>query len=259
VGGNTSCIELRLANTNIIIDMGSGAKNLGEAILSTPLSERNTHYFILLSHYHWDHIIGMPFFRPFYNSQFEFDLYGPSINGLTKPGESIEHLMKAPYFPITSELFNAKIRDHIVHEDDSFVLGTSNIDVTPIPLNHAPGTIGYCLSDGDTRVVYASDMEHTANGFDEHLIKCCSEANVLIYDAMYTNEQYYSNTDSKIGWGHSTWEKACELATLSQVGHLFLFHHNPLHSDMEMANILASAQSHFPSVSLAVEGESLVL
>ena len=235
VGGNTSCVEVCLGGQRIIIDGGTGLRALGAEIGSQPLVAT-----ILFSHLHWDHIQGVPFFGPLYDPENEITLVGPE--GLK---DALQAQMSRPNFPVGMEVMGAKIKFISLAPGDSFAIGS--VRVTTAALNHPGGAIGYRLAHKGRSVVYACDNEHN---HDPDLLGLASGADLLIYDAQYLPAEY----PSRVGWGHSTFEKGTQLAESTGVKRLALTHHEPTRSDADIAGMETSACMLFPDSWAAREG-----
>jgi phosphoribosyl 1,2-cyclic phosphodiesterase/CheY-like chemotaxis protein len=231
-GGNTSCVELRSASgTLVVLDCGTGARGLGEAL--TAAGPRPMHGHLLIGHTHWDHIQGLPFFAPLFVQGNEWDIYAP--HGFEQSlHETLSGQMQYTYFPITLEQLSANIRYHEIVEG-SFNVG--DIRVTAQYLNHPALTLGYRLEADGVAVVYACDHEphsrHLASGAgelterDRRHVEFLNDADLVIHDAQYTAAEY----DAKRGWGHSTVEYAVEVCRAAGVRRVALTHHDPMRND----------------------------
>lgn len=237
VGGNTSCIEVRLGNQRTILDGGTGLRALG-AEESRPM--RCT---ILFSHLHWDHIQGVPFFAPLYNPESEITLVGPD-----KLEEALRAQMSRPTFPVGMDAMGARIKFVTVTAGDEFTSGP--VRISTCALNHPGGAIGYRLACNGRVVVYACDCEHSPDGPDPHLVELAAGTDLLIYDAQYLPAEY----SSRRGWGHSTFEQGVMLAQRAGARRLALTHHEPARSDSEVARIEDCARRTFPESWAAREG-----
>ena len=261
-GGNTSCIEVRSARgTLVIIDCGTGAHSLGQNLMSAGAKGLRGH--ILISHTHWDHIQGIPFFAPLFVPGNQWDIYGPK--GLDQSlRETLAGQMQYTYFPVTPDQFGATIHYH------DLVEGTFDIDdikITTHYLNYPALTLGYRLEADGATIVYCSDHEpHSRSlaggqgdiaGQDLRHAEFINGADLLIHDAQYTAAEY----PSKIGWGHSSAEYAVKLAQHAQVKRLALTHHDPLRDDEAVDRVLAGIRDGLQitasplQVFAAVEGE----
>jgi phosphoribosyl 1,2-cyclic phosphodiesterase len=246
-GGNTSCLELRLAdNQSIIFDAGSGLRKLGYELVKEA-NGADLDLKVFLTHFHWDHIQGIPFFAPLFRPGSRVTFHS-HCNGSLE--ETLEGQMSRPYFPI--DLASVAARREFV-ELDSVRVSFSGISIQPFPLNHPQGAIGYRIEADSSVIVYATDLEHGHPQLDRVLLDHASAADVLIYDAQYTPDEYLRFRN----WGHSTWLEAVRVAREAGVRHLVLFHHDPSHDDEFMDHVLAEARQHFDQLSIATEGQEI--
>jgi phosphoribosyl 1,2-cyclic phosphodiesterase/DNA-binding response OmpR family regulator len=243
-GGNTSCIEVRSARqTLVIIDCGTGAHSLGQKLTSGGAKGLRGH--ILISHTHWDHIQGIPFFCPLLAPGNEWDIYGPKDLGQSLR-ETLAGQMQYTYFPVTLDQCRAKIRYH------DLVEGTFDIDdikVSTHYLNHPALTLGYRLEADGVAVVYACDHEPYSRmvatgdaditGQDLRHAEFVNGADLLIHDAQYTAEEY----PAKVGWGHSSVEYVVNLGRFAQVKKVALTHHDPLRDDDAIDRLVADVRT----------------
>jgi phosphoribosyl 1,2-cyclic phosphodiesterase/DNA-binding response OmpR family regulator len=239
-GGNTSCIEIRSARgTLVIVDCGTGGHALSEKLMSAGAKGLRGH--ILISHTHWDHIQGIPFFAPLFVPGNEWDIYGPKGLGQSLR-EALAGQMQYTYFPVTLDQCDAKIRYH------DLVEGTFDIDEIKVStqyLNHTALTLGYRLEADGVAVVYACDHEPHSRmlgcgqgeitGQDLRHAEFVNCADLLIHDAQYTAEEY----PAKVGWGHSSVEYAVKLGQYAEVKRVALTHHDPLRDDDAIDRLLA--------------------
>lgn len=245
-GGNTSCVEVVAGDTRIILDAGTGLRTLGaERMAGGP-----RHSTILLSHLHWDHTCGLPFFTPIYVPGHRVDIAsGP--NGVLPHDEAIRALFRAPFFPVGFDDLGGDVSMRELRPNDRFTIG--DITVTMARLNHPDPVYGFRLDHDGHSIVYATDTEHFAC-VDPTLKKLAAGADILIYDSQYTPEEY----PSKVGWGHSTWLAGAELARAAGVPQLVMFHHDPMRTDAQLAAIEADARANLPGTVAAREGMTLV-
>jgi phosphoribosyl 1,2-cyclic phosphodiesterase len=244
-GGNTTCLELRTsAGDLLMIDAGSGARSLGLA-LAAEFAGRKLDLHLLFTHFHWDHIQGLPFFAP---------LFGPA-NRLTfhssTPPERVHGILAGqmldPYFPIGFDNLPARLE---FAQAESGVTPLGGIQVRSFPLNHPQGATGYRLEAGGAVIVHASDLEHGDPRLDSILRDHAEGADVLIYDAQYSPQEY----ESKRGWGHSTFLEAARVARDAHVKQLILFHHDPGHDDATVQGFVDEARRTFENTEAAKEG-----
>ena len=244
-GGNTACVEVCAGDTRIILDAGSGLRALGDERMKAGAR----HSTILLSHLHWDHLCGLPFFTPVYVPGFRVEIAsGP--NGVMSTEEAIRSLFRAPFFPVDFRDIAGQVAIRELPASGRFQIG--DIAVTCARLNHPDPVYGFRLEHDGHAIVYATDTEHFAC-VDPTLRKLAAGADILIYDAQYTPDEY----PSKVGWGHSTWQAGAELARAAGVAQLVLFHHDPNRSDAQLAAIEADAQAALPGTIAAREGHVL--
>lgn len=256
VGGNTSCVEVTAGKTRIVFDAGTGLRSLGERLVRTPPGDDTCKTTILLSHVHWDHIQGLPFFTPIYVPGFELDVVsGP--NGFMPLGEALRRQMSPPFFPVAFDDLPSRLLARDERPNSAFEV--HDVTVTMARLNHPDPVYGFRLDWRGVSVVYATDTEHYSC-VDPTLLRLAQGADVLIYDAQYTPEEYRGEIGmSKVGWGHSTFEAAAELARRAGVRELVLFHHDPRRNDAEVAHIEDRARALFAHTVAAREGARLAV
>lgn len=251
VGGNTSCVEVRAADgTTLVLDAGTGARGLGYA-LAAESSGTPTQIHLALSHFHWDHLQGLPFFAPLYTPGQTVRFYAATDDD--RIHALLRGQMTSPYFPVPFGDLAASTETIRVRDGEPFQVGA--MTVQPFPVNHPQGAHGFRIEADGAVLVYATDYEHGSAIHDEGLREVASGADVLISDAQYTPDEYALRQ----GWGHTTWEHAAALATAAGVGRLVLFHHDPSHDDDTLDRICAAARERFPDTVLATEGLELKL
>ncbi len=249
-GGNTSCVEVRVGGDVLIFDSGTGVRELGLALMEE-FRDRPLTVHVFISHTHWDHIQGFPFFMPAYAAGTTVHLYGSAGEG--RPLEKLlGGLMNPDYFPVALGDLAARIHVH-EYRGESFQIGETAISATY--LNHPGMTLGYRVTRGGKALVYATDneqyrftLEHIGQRAeagrefgrqrDEQFVAFVSQADLYIGEAQYTDEEY----PRKIGWGHSSLSATVEVAVKANVRALALFHHDPMHSDEVVAAMEAEAQ-----------------
>jgi phosphoribosyl 1,2-cyclic phosphodiesterase len=255
-GGNTPCVELQAPDgTHIILDCGTGLRALGNRwSQSAGVNGGDSH--ILVTHYHWDHLQGIPFFHPFFESQNHFYFYSFESRYLG-PGslrKALESQLASPYFPIDAGSMASQRTFRDVVGGESWQIG--GVRVTAERLNHPQGCLGYRLDTTAGSIVYATDNEPDGGDFDRSLRRLARDADVLIYDAQYSPEQLAS---TRRGWGHSSWLEAVKVARDCKVNSLLLFHHDPDSSDRMIDGFLSAARQEFPATWAATEGMSVSL
>ena len=237
IGGNTSCVEIRAGDEVIILDAGSGVRSLGEKLAQEGIRRAT----FLFSHVHWDHILGFPFFRPAAERGNEFALFGER-----KAGSGIDEVLafqaEQSHLPIVVPEKGAKLQFEEIKPGDTFQVG--KVSVTTARMNHPDGCVAFRVEHEGHSVVYATDTEHFDEGTDPQLTKLSQGADALIYDAMYTSEEYAGGLGgSKKGWGHSTWHDGVNVAKAAGVKRFVLFHHEPSHDDRFIARIEKEARA----------------
>jgi ribonuclease BN (tRNA processing enzyme)/DNA-binding response OmpR family regulator len=240
-GGNTSCLALRTAaGTQLVIDCGTGAHGLGQALLAEGVKRGH----LLIGHAHWDHIQGMPFFAPLFVPGQEWDVYGPSgLGGSIR--STLAGQMESTYFPVGLEQLGATIHYHNLGETRFQI---DDVTVTTRFLNHPALTLAYKIEADGGSVVYACDHEpHSREaasgttaltGQDAQHAAFIAGADLLIHDTQYTAAEY----PNKVNWGHSTYEYAMLVARTAGVGMLAFTHHDPLRTDEQIDALLESAR-----------------
>lgn len=245
-GGNTACIEIECGQRRLILDAGSGLRQLGRRLLDRgePLDID-----LLLTHCHLDHVIGLPFFAPAFIPGANVRLWAGHLSPPEHLEEVVAQLMVAPLLPITPEIFKAEVSYHDLPSGAAIDLG-HGIEVATASLNHPGGATGYRVSYGGGTLCYITDHEHQPGGPEPALITLARGADLLVYDATFTDEEYRS----RVGWGHSTWMEGIRLADAAAVGRLALFHHLPERDDEALASIERQADAVRPGTFAAREG-----
>ncbi len=254
-GGNTVCVEVATSGSgHFILDCGTGIRALGNSWSQGQFNGDIVH--TLVTHYHWDHIQGIPFFRPFFEAQNLFHFYGFQSKHLGRDSfrKVIETQFSAPYFPKEQAINLKDCTFREVTGGEKWEAGGTQI--TAAWLNHPQGCLGYRLDTAAGSIVYATDHEPGVSEFDRNLSQLADNADVLIYDAQYSPEQVATN---RKGWGHSSWLDGVKLATESNVKNLILFHHDPTSSDKIVDQVLSNARNGFRRTWAAAEGMSLIL
>jgi phosphoribosyl 1,2-cyclic phosphodiesterase len=250
-GGNTSCVEVRVKDQIFIFDCGTGFRVLGRE-LEREFGERPFAAHVFVSHFHWDHIQGIPFFTPLYGHQESSFVFHSSSRTLGLQ-RAIEAQMSAPYFPVNMNEMAARRQFSSIDE------GRTELDhgvIQSMWLNHPQGCLGFRLEAGGKVLVYATDNEPGDPVFDKNVRKLAEGADLLIYDAQYLPEEYAAH---KQGWGHSHWREAVNIVMQSGAKELILFHHDPDHTDDCIDAVVRQAREYYPRVRAASEGMEILL
>jgi phosphoribosyl 1,2-cyclic phosphodiesterase len=249
-GGNTSCIEVSAGDHKIILDAGTGLRELGRKLLADGVKKAD----LLLTHTHWDHINGFPFFTPAFSQDFELEIRGGHLRGRGGIRAALEGQMAQPMFPVPLEQLHADMEFHDFDSGDSFQLG-DDILVKTAPLNHPNGATGYRIEYAGKAMCYVTDTEHIPGSPDENILELIAGADIVIYDSTYTDDEFPAH----VGWGHSTWQEGVRLCQQAGAKKLAIFHHDPDHEDDFMAKVEEEAKATWDGALVAREGMTIVL
>jgi phosphoribosyl 1,2-cyclic phosphodiesterase len=247
-GGNTTCFRIHREDVNriVIIDAGTGIRNLGKEIINMGLKQNVIN--ILFSHFHWDHIQGFPFFAPAYNPNQKIGILAMGKQREIKNLKDILSIqMQKEYFPVGLDNMGA-VFDFLTYGDKETFYGAT---VTAIPQYHKymGGSYGFRIEDKSKSIVVCTDVEHIY-GIDENIVNLAKDADLLIHDGQYTADEYKKYN----GWGHSSWEQAAEVAIRANVKKLIITHHDPDHNDDFLDSMEKECQKIFPNSIFAKEG-----
>ena len=247
-GGNTTCVCITFNSGRIaILDAGTGIRKLGIELIERG-HEQFDEIVIALSHTHWDHIQGFPFFKPAYDPRRNFTM---AICGVDGAGEELKRVLEAQmqseFFPVPLENIGAAFRFQQLDLTD--YTHPSGVKVAAHLHNHPGGAYGYRIYEGGKTLVYCTDIEH-GDTIDPDVVALSRNADLLIHDAQYTPEEL----PDKTGWGHSSWEQAVEVAEQAGVKKLAQTHHDPEHDDPFILKMEKACQERFPNAFFAREG-----
>ncbi|MBD3162625.1 MAG: MBL fold metallo-hydrolase [Candidatus Eisenbacteria bacterium] len=248
-GGNTTCVEIQVSpDHRILLDCGTGIRWLGHELATRPPRQR-LNLDILLTHYHRDHLDGLPFFEPLHDPACAIAFHGYPWEGL-----SVERILEGawtpPWFPFSLRDTEAE-RRFVDLDGRPFALGP--FEVTTARLLHPLGVTAYRLTHASGSLVFATDLESGAPETNQPLLELARNAGTLIHDAQLTPEELGTGT----GYGHSSWRQAAETARQAGVQRLILFHHGPRRTDEEIDRIVAATREIFPNTEAAREGRSI--
>lgn len=235
-GGNTSCVEVRFGDTIFVCDAGSGIRELGKDLVARQPAPTELH--LLLTHAHWDHIQGFPFFAPVYLPSMKIRVYGRKTDD-DSPYRLLSGQMSSSYFPVSFQDLGDRVVADFLHGGSKLI---NDVLVSSFALNHPGGCVGYSLSQGGRKIVYATDNELEIQPGDifpdlddsgplrlapADLVEAARDADLMIVDAQYDDKGY--STRKK--WGHSSCFSATDFAIQAKVKNLALFHHDPEDTD----------------------------
>ncbi len=246
-GCNTPCIELADETTGrvLILDAGSGIVGLGEALADPPREVP-----ILLTHYHWDHLQGLPFFAPLFRAGWTPTIWAPAFG--RDLAYYIERTFESPFFPVPFQCLPAEPALRLV---EARPIQIGGFDIRVQPLNHPGGAFAYRVRGTAGDLVYATDHEFGDPAVDRALAEFVSGASAVIMDAHFTPDEMPTHK----GWGHGDWKQCATFAAENNVGHLWLFHHKPGRADYDIKMIESEARLLFAASDAAGEGDSFVV
>lgn len=244
-GGNTSCVEIRCGGRLLIFDAGTGLRDLGNGLVGDGPVEAE----LYLTHTHFDHICGLPFFAPLYSAGNKVRLSAGHLLPDTDLRRVLMEMMMAPLFPIPPTAFKADVSfadfaaGHVLSPGDGITVRTAL-------LNHPNRATGYRIDYGGRSICYVTDTEHEDGKRDRRIVRLIKDADLVIYDSTYSDEEYPKYR----GYGHSTWQEGVRLADAAAAKTLVIFHHDPNNDDDRMDGIAAAAEIARPGTVVAREG-----
>ena len=241
-GGATTCLSVDLGDgAHLLLDCGTGMRGF-----EASLDESANDFTVLLSHYHWDHLMGLPFFRSLYSDSASFRFIGAPWEGHSVE-EGVAGIFRPPWFPVPISETASK-KEFISVPDEPFQVGP--VTVTAARLNHPQGVTAFRLDHDGVGIVFATDVEHGDQGSDSALFELAAGADILIHDAQYSPDDYNAHA----GWGHSTWEDAVFAAEAAGVDRLILVSHDPVRTDDEVDRLLEDCRRRFSNSDAAYAG-----
>lgn len=247
-GGNTSCLEVRCGGRLLIFDAGTGLRGLGAALAPDGPVEAD----LFLTHTHFDHICGLPFFAPLFQSGNRLRLSAGHLQPERDLKKVLVEMMMAPLFPIPPDRFRAEVIYRDFATGDTLSPGPG-ITLRTAPLNHPDRATGYRIEYDGQAICYITDTEHEPGRPDANILSLIQDADIVIYDSTYTDAEFVSTR----GYGHSTWEEGVRLADAAGAKTLVIFHHEPGRTDTELDEIAAAAEKIRPGTVVAREGLTL--
>lgn len=250
-GGNTSCVEISLNGHVFILDAGTGIRALGRDLMKRGINSAT----LLLTHTHWDHINGFPFFAPAFTPAFQLRIMAGHLSG--KPGgirAVLANQMENPTFPVPLSAMRGTLSFDDFSAGDTLTF-PPGVAVRTAPLRHPNGATAYRLDFAGASVAYVTDTEHVPDTPDRNILGLIAGADLVIYDSTYTDAEF----PAKVSWGHSTWQEGVRLAQAAGAKRLAIFHHDPDHDDSFMAEVEKAATGMWAGSLVAREGMELVM
>jgi len=245
-GGNTACVEVRCSGHLLILDAGTGIRPLGDALIK---DGRTVDVDLFLSHYHIDHILGLPFFAPLHIAGTAVTLWGGHINHAAGIEHTLRKLMSDPLFPVPLGDLAARLEFRNFRASET-LSPRDGITINTAPLRHPGGATGYRIDYAGRSVAYLTDTEFLDGVIDATVVALARRADLVILDSSYTDAELRLRR----GWGHASWEQGIQLANMSNAKQLCLFHHDPSHDDAFMDAIAEAADAARPGTIVAREG-----
>lgn len=250
-GGDSACVEVRVGERVIVLDAGSGIRRLAHRLIATPPASID----VFLTHCHYDHIIGLPFFLPIFVRNPPVTLWSGHLHGQMTTREIVSAFMRPPFFPVGPEVFDPETR----YRD--FAPGAAlepfaGVTIETGRLSHPGGAVGYRVEADGAALAYITDHETGPSPeADAAVARLCRDADLAIFDTTYTPGE----APGFAGWGHSDWGAAAAVARAAGVKRLALFHHRPRRDDDQLAEIDATAQAAFAGAFVAYDDLELTL
>jgi phosphoribosyl 1,2-cyclic phosphodiesterase len=243
-GGNTSSLEVRCGDELLLFDAGTGMRYLGKQLDGARLDAD-----LFFTHTHFDHICGLPFFRPLFDPENHFRLWAGHLRGAMTLKRVLAEFMMSPLFPVPPEVFRSSLeyRDFNAGETLTTLKATR---VRTAALNHPDGATGYRVEYNGRSLCYVSDTEHVPGSLDRNILGLIAGADLVVYDCMYTDDEYRRY----VGWGHSTWQEGIRLCKQARAKRMVVFHHDPDHDDDILDGIAHEVEKALPGSVVAHEG-----
>ncbi|MGE0212829.1 MAG: MBL fold metallo-hydrolase [Parvibaculaceae bacterium] len=248
-GANTACVEVRCGSRTVVLDAGTGIVALGLSLLR----RRRRDLDLFFTHCHYDHIEGLPFFRPLHRPDWTVKLWAGHMAGRMSAREMVQGYMRQPYFPIGPDCFAANVDYRDFSPGDALELD-GGIAVRTARLNHPGDAVGYRVDYRGHSICYVTDTEHVPGELDANVLDLIRDADAVIYDAAYTDEDFARYA----GYGHSTWQEGVRLCETAGAKRLIAFHHRPDASDAALAREERRLGRRLPGSVLAREGLTIV-
>jgi len=243
-GGNTSSIEVRCGERMLLFDAGTGIHYLGRALEDVRMDAD-----LYFTHTHFDHVCGLPFFRPLFQAQNRFRLWAGHLSGAMTLKRVLAEFMMSPLFPVPPEVFRSTLEYRDFNAGETLRPG-QEVSIRTAALNHPDGATGYRVEFDGRSICYVTDTEHVPGSLDRNVLGLIAGADLVVYDSMYTDDEYRRY----VGWGHSTWQEGVRLCKEAGVKRLVVFHHDPEHDDDMLDGIAREVEKLMPGSVVAHEG-----
>ncbi|MFD1327596.1 MBL fold metallo-hydrolase [Mycoplana ramosa] len=247
-GGNTVCVEIRCGDNVLVFDAGSGIPPAGLAMKAENVDKVD----LFFSHCHYDHIIGLPYFKPLYSPDCAVNIWSGHLAGVMTTCEMVCEFMQPPWFPVDPKICRA----HLGYRDfraGDVLEPRPGVTVQTGNLNHPGGAIGYRIEWNGRSVAMITDTEHVPGTLDPEVLRLIENVDLFIYDCCYTDEEM----EIFKGFGHSTWQQAIRLARAANAKAIAFIHHAPWRTDAELEQIDRLAAAEFPTSFSARDGQVL--
>lgn len=244
-GGNTSSIEVRCGERMLLFDAGTGFRYLGHALAGAGPLDAD----LFLTHTHFDHVAGLPFFKPFFQPENRFRLWAGHLGERMTLRRVLGEFMMSPLFPVPPQVFRARM-EYREFKAGETLKPAPDVAVRTTALNHPDGATGYRIDYAGRSVCYLTDTEHVPGAPDRNILELIAGADLVIYDSMYTDAEYENYT----GWGHSTWQEGVRLCRDAGAKRLCVFHHDPEHDDDMLDGIALEVERQMPGSVVAKDG-----
>lgn len=250
-GGDSACVEVRYGDRLIVLDAGSGIRRLAHNLIGSPPRSID----ILLTHCHYDHVIGLPFFLPIFTHTPPVTLWSGHLHGRMTTQEIVSQFMRPPFFPVGIEVFDAATSFRDFAPGD-VIKPFEGVTIETGALNHTDGAVGYRVNIDNRAVAYITDHEAgVMPGADQNVLRLVRNADLVIFDTTYTPEE----APNFAGWGHSNWEIAVSICRQAGAKRLALFHHRPRRTDEALDKIELDVKAVFDQAFVAYDDLEMVL